>query len=150
MPKRTAIAFACLIAACGGVRGVLSEDEMPGCMYYRNRPVHPKCVDEMASAPPETPYSYSQLRKCQSENYGDAISVSATVFVEESGKQSSMPACLHDGRSSKRYYRYDSAAGRVYSKYLSCRDGCFSRSAVHSIEFDGDGIRTSELASRDY
>jgi hypothetical protein len=83
-----------------------------------------------------------------------------------------MEACAFEERSSRRYYRFEDAedstagneseeeakarrraagvrTGRLYTKRLSCEDGCHISGRAYDIEFTGEGMRTRLLNSHD-
>jgi hypothetical protein len=102
------------------------------------------CIQRMATG--EGEYSFSDLAACVDEQSGNehpAFAPADASFIDESGQEARMKACFFDGRS-RRYYRYEAAReGRgaaLYTRELSCRNGCRDEKAAYFLEISPSGI----------
>jgi len=148
--KFAAFAWVCALGACtlaqsigNRIRGGFGA--LDGCMYYRSNIVPPPCISRIVYSGDLFPMT--ELARCMDAHIGrdtsTAVSV-PTTFTDENGRQSVKNACFFDG-STRNFYRYEEAKGgapaRLYTRSLSCRQGCIDERSFHVLEITSGGVR---------
>jgi hypothetical protein len=122
------------LLSCAAVENLVGETgQIDGCMYLKGRVVPPKCLYDLTRA---GAVGSAGLAKCVAESNVQA-SGGSTLFVLLDGELRLMPACYFQDGAQREYYRYDFANSLLYTRLISCDDGCKSLSKTFSLSFAG-------------